>query len=58
MRSFNPNPAAEALHQTRLRRLTKETCDETAGLAMSGAMDSLNVSAAAAVALYELTRQT
>jgi len=40
-----------------LRRLTKETCDETAGLAMSGAMESLNVSAAAAVSLYELTRQ-
>ncbi len=40
-----------------LRRLTRETCDETAGLAMSGAMNSLNVSAAAAVALYELTRR-
>jgi 23S rRNA (guanosine2251-2'-O)-methyltransferase len=39
-----------------LRRLTKETCDETAGLAMPGGMESLNVSAAAAVALYELTR--
>lgn len=41
-----------------LRRLTRETCDEIAGLAMKGAMDSLNVSAAAAVALYELTRRT
>jgi 23S rRNA (guanosine2251-2'-O)-methyltransferase len=39
-----------------LRRLTRETCDETAGLAMPGAMESLNVSAAAAIALYELTR--
>lgn len=39
-----------------LRRLTKETCDETVGLAMPGGMESLNVSAAAAVALYELTR--
>ena len=39
-----------------LRRLTRETCDELAGLAMPGAMDSLNVSAAGAVALYELTR--
>lgn len=40
-----------------LRRLTRETCDEVAGLAMPGAMESLNVSVAAAVALYELTRQ-
>jgi 23S rRNA (guanosine2251-2'-O)-methyltransferase len=40
-----------------LRRLTRETCDELAGLAMPGGMESLNVSAAAAVALYELTRQ-
>ena len=39
-----------------LRRLTKETCDEAGGLAIKGAMESLNVSAAAAVALYELTR--
>ena len=43
-----------------LRRLTRETCDEIAGLAMPGSaqMDSLNVSAAAAVALYELGRRT
>jgi 23S rRNA (guanosine2251-2'-O)-methyltransferase len=40
-----------------LRRLTRETCDELAGLAMKGPMESLNVSAAAAVALYELTRR-
>jgi 23S rRNA (guanosine2251-2'-O)-methyltransferase len=39
-----------------LRRLTRETCDEVVGLATRGAMESLNVSAAAAVALYELTR--
>ncbi|HET6185346.1 MAG TPA: RNA methyltransferase [Acetobacteraceae bacterium] len=40
-----------------LRRLTRETCDELAGLAMPGAMDSINVSAAATVALYELSRR-
>jgi 23S rRNA (guanosine2251-2'-O)-methyltransferase len=40
-----------------LRRLTRETCDEVAGLAIKGAMESLNVAAAAAVALYEVTRQ-
>jgi len=39
-----------------MRRLTKENCDELAALAMSGSMESLNVSAAAAVALYEMSR--
>ena len=40
-----------------MRRLTRETCDELAGLAMPGSMESLNVSAAATVALYEITRK-
>jgi len=39
-----------------LRRLTRETCDEISGLRMTGEMESLNVSNAAAVALYELSR--
>lgn len=39
-----------------LRRLTRETCDELVSLAMPGGMESLNVSAAASVALYEITR--
>jgi len=39
-----------------LRRLVRETCDEVVGLAMPGSMESLNVSAAATVALYELGR--
>ncbi len=39
-----------------LRRLVRETCDESAGLAMPGSMESLNVAAAATVALYELGR--
>ncbi|HEY6433576.1 MAG TPA: RNA methyltransferase [Acetobacteraceae bacterium] len=41
---------------TGLRRLTRDTCDEVAGLGTRQTMESLNVSAAAAVALYELTR--
>ena len=43
-----------------LRRLTRDTCDEVAGIAMPGgsvALDSLNVAAAAAVALYEIGRR-
>ncbi|MGE4481166.1 TrmH family RNA methyltransferase [Acidocella sp.] len=39
-----------------MRRLTRETCDEICALSMPGGMESLNVSAAGAVALYELTR--
>ena len=41
-----------------LRRLTRETCDEIAGLTIKGAVESLNVASAAAVALYELTRRS
>lgn len=39
-----------------LRRLTREHCDEIARLDMQGTMESLNVSVAASVALYELAR--
>ncbi|HET9147772.1 MAG TPA: 23S rRNA (guanosine(2251)-2'-O)-methyltransferase RlmB [Acetobacteraceae bacterium] len=39
-----------------LRRLTRETCDELVSLAMPGGMESLNVSVAAAVSLYEVSR--
>ncbi|WP_419555850.1 23S rRNA (guanosine(2251)-2'-O)-methyltransferase RlmB [Roseomonas marmotae] len=41
---------------TGLRRLQRETCDELVRLPILPAMESLNVSAAATVALYELTR--
>ncbi len=39
-----------------MRRLTRETCDELVRLPIAPEMESLNVSAAAAVALYELAR--
>lgn len=40
-----------------LRRLTLETCDSTARLPTGGAFATLNVSTAAAVALYEVARR-
>jgi 23S rRNA (guanosine2251-2'-O)-methyltransferase len=39
-----------------MRRLTRENCDELSRLPIAPEMESLNVSAAAAVALYELVR--
>ena len=40
-----------------MRKLTKEKCDITAKLPISPKMESLNVSNAAAIALYEIHRQ-
>ena len=40
-----------------LRRLVRETCDRVVGIPMLGSVDSLNVSVAAGVVLYEAVRQ-
>jgi 23S rRNA (guanosine2251-2'-O)-methyltransferase len=40
-----------------MRRLTRETCDYVAKIPMPGAMESLNVSVAAGVVLFEALRQ-
>ncbi|NMJ40485.1 23S rRNA (guanosine(2251)-2'-O)-methyltransferase RlmB [Roseomonas sp. JC162] len=42
---------------TGLRRLQRETCDELVRLPMAEGVESLNVAAAAAVALYEIVRR-
>lgn len=40
-----------------MRRLTRETCDELVNIPMLGSVESLNVSVAGAVCLYETVRQ-
>jgi len=40
-----------------LRQLTRKTCDELVHIPMQGAVESLNVSVASAVCLYEVLRQ-
>ena len=40
-----------------LRRLTREVCDEIAGIPMHGTVESLNVSVATGICLFESRRQ-
>ncbi|MBQ0958636.1 23S rRNA (guanosine(2251)-2'-O)-methyltransferase RlmB [Ideonella sp. 4Y11] len=40
-----------------LRQITRKTCDELVSIPMAGAVESLNVSVAAGVCLYEVLRQ-
>lgn len=40
-----------------MRRLTREACDELVSIPMQGSVESLNISVASAVCLYEIRRQ-
>ena len=40
-----------------MRQLTRKTCDELVSIPMAGAVESLNVSVASGVCLYEALRQ-
>jgi 23S rRNA (guanosine2251-2'-O)-methyltransferase len=40
-----------------MRQLTRKTCDELVSIPMHGAVESLNVSVASGVCLYEALRQ-
>jgi 23S rRNA (guanosine2251-2'-O)-methyltransferase len=42
---------------TGLRQLTRQTCDELVRIPMKGAVESLNVSVASGICLYEALRQ-
>jgi 23S rRNA (guanosine2251-2'-O)-methyltransferase len=52
-----PRAWALGAEGTGLRRLTRERCDELVHIPMSGGMESLNVSVAAGVCLFETVRQ-
>jgi 23S rRNA (guanosine2251-2'-O)-methyltransferase len=41
-----------------LRRLTRESCDELVAIPMHGTVESLNVSVAAGLVMFELLRQS
>ena len=50
-------PMAWVMGRKGMRRLTRETCDQLVNIPMLGSVESLNVSVASAVCLYETVRQ-
>ena len=52
----NPLPSY-LVRKAGLSRLVRERCDTVASIPMGGVLDPLNVSNAAAVAVYEITRR-
>ena len=52
--AFDPVLGAEG---EGMRQLTRKTCDELVSIPMRGAVESLNVSVASGVCLYEVLRQ-
>lgn len=52
-----PSAVVLGAEGTGLRRLVRERCDRLVRIPMQGAVDSLNVSVAAGVVLYEVVRQ-
>ena len=55
--SANPSPPTPPREGEGLRRLTKENCDLLVSIPMMGSVESLNVSVASGVCLYEARRR-
>jgi 23S rRNA (guanosine2251-2'-O)-methyltransferase len=56
-RLFGPLAIVLGAEGTGLRQLTRQTCDELVRIPMKGAVESLNVSVASGICLYEALRQ-
>ena len=55
--TFEPHPRITLGKADGLRLLTRRRCDDLAAIPMAGAVESLNVSVASGICLYESVRQ-